>query len=89
MCAKFILMIQHSKRDQIKAFRQLTSYFSIESFGKKKLSKDVILDSSVQMTSLAAETGEIVVALWAKHGLRSDLRAPNFDFPREHVPRPL
>ena len=31
------------------------------------------------ITSLATETtdGEILVAFWVKHGLRSDLRVPN------------
>ena len=33
-----------------------------------------------QFASLATETtgGEILVAFWSKHGLRSDLRVPNF-----------
>ena len=32
------------------------------------------------IAQLAAETtgGEILVAIWPKHGLRSDLRVPNF-----------
>ena len=32
------------------------------------------------IASLATETtgGEILVAFWPKHGLRSDLRVPNF-----------
>ena len=32
------------------------------------------------IASLATETtgGEILVAFWVKHGLRSDLRVPNF-----------
>ena len=40
---------------------------------------------------LAIETtgGEVVVAFWPKHGLRSDLRVPNFKiFLGEHAPRP-
>ena len=39
---------------------------------------------------LATETtgGEIVVATWPKHGLRSDLRAPNFkNFPGGTCPQ--
>ena len=34
---------------------------------------------SLQMASLAAETtgGEVLVAFWPKHGLRSDLKVPN------------
>ena len=40
------------------------------------------------IASLATETtgGEIVVAFWPKHGLRSDLRVPNFPG-GEHAPR--
>ena len=35
---------------------------------------------AAQFIHLATETtgGEIVVAFWSKHSLRSDLRAPNF-----------
>ena len=44
------------------------------------------------IASLATETtgGEILVAFWPKHGLRSDLRVPNFKkiFLGEHAPRP-
>ena len=41
--------------------------------------------------SLATETtgGVILVAFWPKHGLRSDLRVPNFKiFLGEHAPGP-
>ena len=36
---------------------------------------------SLQKASLAAETtgGEILVAFWSKHDLRSNLRVPNFE----------
>ena len=49
----------------------------------KCLCEAVISGSSVQSllkASLAAETtgGEILVAFWPKHGLKSDLRVPNF-----------
>ena len=44
------------------------------------------------IAQLAAETtgGEILVAIWPKHGLRSDLRVPNFkkNVLGEHAPRP-
>ena len=43
----------------------------------------------IQVASLAAETtgGEILVAFWPKHGLRSDLRYPNLkNFLGEHAP---
>ena len=43
------------------------------------------------IASLVTETtgGEILVAFWAKHGLRSDLRVPNLiNFPGETSPRP-
>ena len=37
---------------------------------------------SLQMASLVAEnTGELLVALWAKHGFRSNHRVSNFTFP--------
>ena len=41
------------------------------------------------MASVATETtgGEILVPFWPQHGLRSDLRVPNF-FLGEHAPRP-
>ena len=43
------------------------------------------------IASLATETtgGEILVAFWPKHGLRSDFRVPNFKiiFMGEHAPR--
>ena len=54
----------------------------------------VISDSSVeslQKASLAAETtgGEILVAFWLKHDLRSNLRVPNLEiFRGEHAPNP-
>ena len=41
------------------------------------------------ITSLATETtdGEILVAFWPKHGLRSHLRVPNFNnFPGGSMP---
>ena len=43
------------------------------------------------IASLATETtgGVILVAFWSKHGLRSNLRVPNFkNFLGEHAPRP-
>ena len=43
------------------------------------------------IASLARETtvGEILVAVWPKHGLRSDLRLPNLKiFLGEPAPRP-
>ena len=44
------------------------------------------------IASLATETtgGEILVAFWPKHDLRSDLRVPNLKkhFLGEHAPRP-
>ena len=44
------------------------------------------------ITSLATETtgGDIIVAFWSKHDLRSDLRVPNSKkiFLGEHAPRP-
>ena len=54
----------------------------------------VISDSSVQSlqkASLAAETtgGQILVTLWLKHDLRSNLRVPNLEiFQGEHAPKP-
>jgi len=52
----------------------------------KCLCEAVISSSSVQSlqkASLAAETagGEILVAFWPKHDLRSNLRVPNISMP--------
>ena len=52
----------------------------------KCLCEVVISGSSVQLlqkASLAAETagGEILVAFWPKHDLRSNLRVPNLSMP--------
>ena len=57
----------------------------------KCLCEAVISVQSLLKASLAAETtgGEILVAFWPKHGLRSNLRVPNFkDFPGGACPRP-
>ena len=45
---------------------------------------------AAQFIRLAIETtvGEVLVAFWPKHGLRSNLRAPNFkNFPGEACPQ--
>ena len=45
---------------------------------------------SIASLATKATGGEILVAFWLKHGLRSDFRVPNVKkiFLGEHVPRP-
>ena len=74
-------IINFQKKDLIKPFRQLTSHFRIESFGKSARVRQSFQAAQFNclngLTSCRNCRREILVAFWFKHGLRSNFMAPN------------